>query len=96
MDIIRDTVLRTLPLPSPEFDAKFHVKWDVDQYVAKELNGLTDIGRVFTITGGSTDAFASSCKDYLGRIWKDLRYDLCSHIQHYLEQGEYGMFVIVL
>jgi len=70
MDIIHDEVLRNLSLsPKGESNASFHVQWDLNQFVAEELHGSKEIGRVFTITGENINAFATSCKNYCQLIW---------------------------
>jgi len=90
--IINDEVLRNLPLTVPGlYNALFHVRWDLFDHIKNELDGLTDISQVLTVTGEGWNAYASRCVDYLKWRWSDSKYDMCSHIQQYLEHKSYGM-----
>ncbi|CAM1507704.1 Fc.00g045520.m01.CDS01 [Cosmosporella sp. VM-42] len=90
MQIISDEVLRNLPLTTPGlYSALVHVRWDLSDHIMNELDGSTDISQVLTLTGGSSHAYASRCADYLKWLWGDSKYEICSHLQHYLEQKIY-------
>ncbi|KAK2759985.1 hypothetical protein FQN54_002721 [Arachnomyces sp. PD_36] len=90
MHIIRDEVLLNLPITAQGFGStRLHVQWDLARYVAQEFDGSPSIGQIFTITGGGTHAYASGCSDYLKHFWESSSYDICSHIQHYLEHKIY-------
>lgn len=91
MEIISDEVLRNLPLTVPGlYNALFHVRWDLFDHIANELDGSTDIRQALTVTGEGWNAYASRCADYLKWRWADSKYDICSHIQQYLEHKTYG------
>ncbi len=88
--IIRDEVLRSLPLSiSGLQSAVFHVIWDLPGHFRNEFVERTDISQVLAITGGSSHAYAARCIDYL-RWWGDWKYDICTPLQHFLENGAYG------
>ncbi len=88
--IIRDEVLRSLPLSiSGLQSAVFHVIWDLPGHLQNEFGERTDISQVLAITGGSSHAYAARCIDYL-RWWGDWKYDICTPLQHFLENGAYG------
>ena len=70
--------------------ATFHVRWELFDHILCEQDGSTDISQVLTITGEGRNAFASRCADYLKWLWKDSKYDICSHIQQYLEHKSYS------
>ncbi|KAJ4111444.1 hypothetical protein NW768_011797 [Fusarium equiseti] len=90
METISDEVLRNLPLTVPGlYNALFHVRWDVFDYITNELDGATDISQVLTVTGEGSNAYASRCADYLQWRWPDSKYDICSHIQQYLKHKTY-------
>lgn len=96
MQIISDEVLRNLPLTTPGlYSARFHVRWHLSDYIMNEHDGSTDISQVLTLTGGSSHAYASRCVDYLKWLWEDSKYDICSHLQDYLEQKSYGKSLLV-
>ncbi|KAG8356629.1 hypothetical protein FVEN_g5670 [Fusarium venenatum] len=91
MQIISDEVLRSLPLATPGlYCAIFHIRWDLYDFLENELDGLVDISQVLLLTGGGLNAYASRCADYLKWLWEDSKYDICSHIQDYLEENTYG------
>ncbi|KAM0415450.1 hypothetical protein ACHAPD_006650 [Fusarium lateritium] len=94
MQIISDEVLRSLPLATPGlYCAIFHIRWDLYDFLENELDGLVDISQVLLLTGGGLNAYASRCADYLKWLWEDSKYDICSHIQDYLEENTYAAFM---
>ena len=92
MQAIHDEVLQNLPPGAGEgsFKAHFYVRWDLRDHVRNELDGSTDIGQVLTLTGGGVHAYASRCTDYLKWLWKGFQYDMCKHVQQYLDQKAYS------
>ncbi|KAF4996557.1 hypothetical protein FGRMN_4441 [Fusarium graminum] len=90
MHIISDEVLGNLPLTTLGlYSAIFHVRWDISDYMKDELDGSTEIGPVLVLTGGSSNAYAARCAEYLKWLWGDSKYDICSHLQQFLEQQAY-------
>lgn len=95
METISDEVLRNLPLTVPGlYNALFHVRWDLFDYITNELDGSTDISQVLTVTGKGGNAYAARCADYLKWRWADSKYDIYSHIQQYLEHKTYGKWIL--
>jgi hypothetical protein len=91
MDIIREEVLRNLPLTSQGlYTTAFNVRWDVAEFIMNEFDGRTEIGQILTITGGSSYAYAACSADYLNWLWKHSKYDIHRLVQFYLEQHIYG------
>ncbi|KAF5660670.1 serine threonine kinase [Fusarium heterosporum] len=88
--IVSDEILGNLPLTTLGlYSAIFHVRWDAFDYIKDELDGSKDISPVLVLTGGSSNAYASRCADYLKWLWGDSKYKICSHLQQYLEQETY-------
>lgn len=91
MRIISDEVLLDLPPTATGLTtATFHVRWELFDHILNEQDGSTDISQTLTVTGEARDAYASRCVDYLKWLWKDSKYDICSHIQQYLEKKSYS------
>ncbi|RFN45631.1 hypothetical protein FIE12Z_10133 [Fusarium flagelliforme] len=90
MWIISDEVrLNLLPTAPRLTTSTFHVRWELFDHILNEQNGSTDIGKILTVTGKGRNAYASRCADYFEWLWKDSKYDICSHIQQYLERELY-------
>lgn len=91
MEIISNEVLLNLPSTAPaRTTATFHVCWEIFDHILNEQDGSTDISQILTVTGEDRNAYASKCADYLKWLWQDSKYDICSHIQQYIEQKSYG------
>jgi len=83
MQIIQEEVVQNLPLElSGLYNALFHVRWELFDYIKS-----ADIGKLLTVTGGAMQAYASVCTDYLNQQWSDSKFEICSHLDHYLKQS---------
>ncbi|KAL2845069.1 hypothetical protein BJY01DRAFT_247886 [Aspergillus pseudoustus] len=90
MDIIQEEVLQCLPLATLGlYSAVLNVRWDVSGFIMSESDDSTDIGKFLTLTGGSSQAYARRCADYLQWLWQDSKYEICDHIQEYLKHNIY-------
>ncbi|RBR26374.1 uncharacterized protein FIESC28_00779 [Fusarium coffeatum] len=90
MEIISHEVLLSLSSRlSRRETATFHVRWELFDHISYEQDGSTDISQILTVTGDGRNAYASRCADYLKWLWGDSKYDICSHIQQFLEEKSY-------
>ncbi|KAH7174217.1 uncharacterized protein B0J16DRAFT_348299 [Fusarium flagelliforme] len=90
METISDEVLLNLPPIAPALTtATFHVCWEAFDHILNELDGSTDISQILTVTGEGRNAYAARCADYIKWLWENSKYDICSHIQEYLEHKSY-------
>ena len=91
MRIISDEVSLNRPPTAPRLtSATFHVRWELFDHILNEQDGSTDIGQTLVVTGEGRKTYASRCADYLKWLWKDSKYDICSHNQQYVEGKSYS------
>lgn len=74
---------------SDSIELEYHIYWDLHEFLDTMVSVDQKLGSMLTLTGGSQNAQASSCKDYLQQIWKDDGLLLLNIVEKYLA-GENG------
>ena len=63
------------------------VHWEVNAFLAGEINTVEDLSRTLTITGGVTQAQALSCGAYMDQTWPQTGSQTLEAIKHALKNG---------
>ena len=91
MDIVRQEVFSGIPASDENsYDVTFLVYWDIRQYLRKELIPQQTLASVLTVSGGSRDAFATSCVSYMQWLWPGASIDLLDALDQTMKHGKYG------
>ena len=75
--------------------ATITAQWDIREYFKKELGTIQSLASVLTVTGGSRNAIAAACTNYLDWAWpkavhSNSEYNLVDGIMETIETGNYG------
>ena len=91
MDIVRQEVFSGIPASDENsYDVTFLIYWDIRQYLKKELTPQQTLASVLTVSGGSHNAFATSCVSYMQWLWPDASIDLLEALNQTMKHGRYG------
>jgi hypothetical protein len=76
----------------------YHIQWELLQFLDSEHANLQDLGKLLTVTGGSENAQALSCEDYITATWPSMGQFLLSTVQKfgYGEEDGESPFLFVL
>jgi hypothetical protein len=79
---------------SPERDwlleVQYDLEWEVQNFLATYFAKGQELGKLLIITGGSTDAQAQNCRNYLVQAWPDIDHILLDKLQEVLSLGSEG------
>ena len=92
-DPVRKALFKIWPVLLPRDSAlgiEYGVEWDVPSSLATCFTGEQELGKVLTVTGGSFDAQAESCGDYLAQTWPEIGSLLLDGLHEILSHGQAG------
>lgn len=69
----------------------YKVEWDVPIFSRAHMPQGSQLGSFFTITGGETEAFATSCREYITLFWKKGGLLLLDAVEKMLANLENGL-----
>jgi nucleoside phosphorylase len=88
---IRTTVVATLEARRLRFGSKiaarFHVAWDLVDYMRTQFRDGQDIHKILTLSGSSDYAQALSCEEYISYHWPSIGQALLGAVQSILLRG---------
>jgi hypothetical protein len=72
------------------FDITYELTWELPSYLKKFFPVKQPLGSILTLTGGTVDAYGSSCKDYLEKIFPDIGAGVVNCLDEMLLDSEAG------
>jgi hypothetical protein len=96
MDAISEEVYYGMKSVKDDFvQARFHVYWEIRDYISRELNTIKGLGSIFTISGGPRSAFATAYNEHMRWLWPNTEFDLLEAMVLALTRGIYGTFYYI-
>ena len=70
----------------------YDLTWELPSYLKKSFPSRQPLGGILTLTGGTLDAYGSSCKDYLNNIFPDVGPCVLECLEEMLLDSKDGRF----
>ena len=91
MDVIRQEVYSNLKRERDGIHTVyFRVFWKLATYVDQEFDERPPLSAVFTVTGGTVDAYGATCEQYMKWLWKNSKYDLPHALEIFLRSQSFS------
>lgn len=69
---------------------RYDLAWELPSYLKKNFPAEQPLGNILVLTGGTVDAYSSSCKDYPENIFPDVGPCVLDCLEKMLQDSEIG------
>jgi hypothetical protein len=76
----------------PQCTISYELTWELPSFLKKNFPSGQRLGGIFTLTGGTINAFGLSCKGYIERMFPDAVFCILEHLENMLLGIEAGRF----